>query len=96
LSVALEAKYDIMSISAHSFYFQTAQEALHSCSIILEKYGSDDCNIGEWRSWWVKYFEASKKLITFNDISHLLFSLLGASDMHLNMPYLYFCVIDVQ
>ena len=41
-------------------------------------------------------YDASKKLIIFNDISHLLFSLLGASDMHLNMPYLYFCIIDVQ
>ena len=39
-------------------------------------------------------YDASKKLIIFNDISHLLFFLLGSSDMHLNMPYLYFCIID--
>jgi hypothetical protein len=47
LSVALEAKYEIMSLSAHRFYFQTGQEALLSCNIILEKYGSDVCNIGD-------------------------------------------------
>jgi hypothetical protein len=63
---------------------------LLTCNIVLQKYGSDDCNIGEWRSWWVKLFEASKKLIIF-----VVFPF-GASNMHLNMPYLCLCIIEVK
>jgi hypothetical protein len=50
LCVHVISMYYIMSLSAHGLYFQTTQEALLNCNIILEKYGSDDGNIGEWRS----------------------------------------------